>query len=185
MSARYKQGSRAPQKGRTPADQLPGEDIHVVGISRRIWVSFAVLTLLLFATAIGLFMAWGERSGLREALEQTHLKLKETRISLEHAREAEKQALADKELLVKELSAQGTTLAEISRGEEQVKSQLEKVSSGQKSAEKIIANLKKKLEQAENDVTALTAQLEIARGELEAVREEMRQLKRQTEPYSQ
>lgn len=173
--------------GRQRAGNIAGgadTDVRVVGVSRRIWVLFGVLVLLASGVAFAFFRSQGALDSTSTALRQARNELAELRISLKHANEATENAMADKELLVKELAAQGEKLAEISLGEEQAKTEAERASSGVKSARQQVKALSSRLEQAQRDVTALQAELEVTRTELRQALEEIVRLKREAAPYT-
>lgn len=159
-------------------------DLRVVGVSRRIWALFGVLVLLACGVAFAFFRAQGALDSSRDALKQARDELAELRVTLKHANEAKENAMADKELLVKELSAQGDKLAEFSRGEEQAKTEAERASSGVKSAKQQVKTLTARLEQAQRDVTALQAELEVTRTELRQALDQIARLKREAAPYT-
>lgn len=161
-----------------------GADVQVIGVSRRIWALLTVLALVACGVAFAFFRAQGALDAARTALSQAQAEIAELRLSLKHATDAREDAMADKELLVKELAAQGEKLAEFSRGEEQAKSQAERASSGVQSAREEINTLKSRLEQAQQNITALTAELEITRTELQGALEEIARLQREAAPYT-
>lgn len=164
-----------------------------MAVSARIWIVLAVLAGLLVAAGTGLVISRGKLAKARDALGQAQTKMRETDLML-------KNALADKELVIKELSAQGSLIAQTSRGEEKARSALAALSSDAQSAEKRIAalnsevkTLKARLAKArkaagaarrlKEDITALTLELEQTRGALDKTRSELDRLKAATEPY--
>lgn len=164
-----------------------------VAVSARIWIVLAVLAGLLVASGTGLFISRAKLAKARANLAQAQLKIRESDLML-------KNALADKELVMKELASQGSIIAQSSRGEEQARAKLAAISSDAESAEKRIAALTAEVKalkarlaktrkaagsvrQLKEDVTALTLELEQTRGALEQTRSELDRLRATTEPY--
>ncbi len=174
----------AGREGTTGAAALAPE-VRVVGISRRIWVLLIILTLLFAAAAFAYVRTQGALDTTRTALERALEKTRESEIALRHAIEAKEQAIADKEQLVKELSAQGDKLAEFSRGEEKAKSEAAQAFSGAEAAKKRIAGLKARLTAAEAEITALTAELAVMRTALEKANADVELWRSRAEPYGQ
>lgn len=158
-------------------------EVRVVGVSRRIWSILVVLLLLVVGLAFVYFRAHTELDRSRIALDQALEQAKLAEIALKHETDAKEQAIADREQLVKELSAQGDKLVEFSRGEEQAKSQAVQASTGVQAAEKRISTLKAKLKSAEKQITGLTAELEVLRTELDQARADVEIWRARAEPY--
>lgn len=177
LSAEYRSG--------TAGGPMIEPEVRVVGVSRRIWVVLAVMALLVVALAFAYFRAQGALDRARLALNQSLEQSKLVEISLKLETQAKEQAIADREQLVKELSAQGDKLAEFSRGEEQAKSKAVQASTGVQAAEKRISTLKSKLKSAEKEITVLTAELEVLRTELDRARADVEIWRSRAEPYGQ
>lgn len=168
-----------------------------VSVSLRIWAALAILTALLIYTGIGMFQARGELEKTNAALRQAEGKAKEIDLVLKHTLDQKEQALADKQLLMKELSAQGNRLAEFSQGEEKAKSALAVAFTSMEAADKRIAaltrevaDLKKSLAAARKgrsklkaEVSVLKTDLGAMRTELENTQTELQQSRAAAEPY--
>lgn len=173
-------GSAASRSGGPP---IAGPGERVVGISRRIWTVLAFLLLIAAAAAFAFFRTQGALDTTRAALKEAQTNLNAAQIALRHANEAKTQAIADREQLVKELSAQGDKLAEFSRGEEKAKTQAAQASTGIEAVRRQNKELKKKLAATEKDITALTAELEVTRAALEQARADVELWRSRAEPY--
>src|SRR5680860_814963 len=114
----------------TDGGAMIGPEVRVIGVSRRIWIILGVMALLVVGLALAYFRAQGALDTTSETLKTAIESAKMAEIALKHETEAKEQAIADREQLVKELSAQGDRLAEFSRGEEQAKTKANQASTG-------------------------------------------------------
>ncbi len=170
------------------------DEVSRVAISYRVWAALGVLTLLLGITSVGLLMARSELGGVKTALQQAETSAKESQLRL-------RDALDDKQQVIKELSAQGNRLAEFSRDEEKARSALTVVSTGAEATQKHVADLKARLAKSRAQVRALRkenaslgtvkAEMAVLTGELDEMRTrleqseaKLNQLRSAAEPYS-
>lgn len=194
MSMRNRPATAAGMPGAGKRRGQGVDEVSRVALSKRIWAVLGVLTLLLIITGTGLFLARGELADVRWALLQAESRAKDSKLRL-------KDALNDKQLVIKELSAQGNRLAEFSRGEEKAKSALASISTSAETSEKRLANLKARLAKAQRQLRAerqknaalstikaeavlLTRELDETRATLEQTRVEMERFRALAEPYS-
>ena len=181
------------------ASAMPGagqglDEVSRVEISARIWAALGILTILLVVTGAGLFMARNELGIVRAALLQAESKAKETDLRL-------KDALYDKQQVIKELATQGNRIAESSIGEEKARSALAEVSTDAEATQKHLANLKALLAKSQKQVralrkenaqmstlkaemTVLTGELDETRASLEQTEADLTRLRILAEPYS-
>jgi chromosome segregation ATPase len=198
MSVKNKPTQTSRMRGARPAG-FPGRKAEVdevtrVAVSTRIWSLLLVLFLLLAVTAVSLFMSRDELANLRSSLQQAESKARESSLRL-------KDALDGKQQVIKELAAQGSRLAEFSRGEEKAKSALTAASSGVEANEKALAGLKASLAKTRKQIRALrkenaalstvkaemavlTSELDEMRSKLEQSEAEVSRLRVLAEPYS-
>ena len=169
------------------------DDVSRVAISNRIWVALGVLAMLFIFAGVGLFMARGELAGVKSALRQAEGRAKESELRL-------KDALDDKQQVIRELAAQGNRLAEFSREEEKARSALTAVSSDAEATQKLLADLKSRIAKSQRQVQALRkenaelatvkaemavlkGELNKARARLEQAETELQRLQSDAEPY--
>jgi cell shape-determining protein MreC len=183
---------------RSPAPPETGrgtnEDTRAA-LSKRIWVILSVLTGLLIYTGIGMVTARGQLDDVTSALQQAEARAKETGLKLTDA-------LADKQEILKEISAQGQRIAASSQAEEKARAALATASFGAQTAEKNIAarnreiaDLKTRLSQARTasrkaaslkaEVKTLKEALREARSVQDNTMAEVERLRAVAEPYSQ
>jgi len=170
------------------------DEVSRVALSKRIWAVLGGLTFLLIITGAGMFMAWGELESLRSALRQAETRVNEAELRL-------KDALVDKQQVIREISAQGNRIAESALGEEKARTALSAVSSDAKAAEKRLGALKARLAKSQKQIRALrkenaalstvkaelavlTGELDETRARLEQTRAEMERFRALAEPYS-
>lgn len=175
----------------TSAMQEPGEGVGEeinkvsrVAISTRVWAVLGILTILLVATGVGLIKVRGKNRDLRSALQQAQFKVEEAEVQIENA-------LADKNLMIKELSAQGDRLTEFSLSEEQARSELTSVTTGVETSEKRLAELKSRLAKSQRRLRALrrknavlTRILNETRARQKKTQTEMERYRALAEPYN-
>jgi len=190
---------------RSPAPPETGrgtnEDTRAA-LSKRIWVILSVLTGLLIYTGIGMVTARGQLDDVTSALQQAEARAKETGLKLTDALADKDQALADKQEILKEISAQGQRIAASSQAEEKARAALATASFGAQTAEKNIAardreiaDLKTRLSQARTasrkaaslkaEVKTLKEALREARSVQDNTMAEVERLRAVAEPYSQ
>ncbi|MHA1164901.1 MAG: hypothetical protein ACTSP0_04875 [Alphaproteobacteria bacterium] len=181
------------------------DEVSQAALSKRIWVILTVLAGLLIYTGIGMITAQGQLDGVTSALQRAETRAKETGLKLIDALADKEQALADKQEILREISAQGQRIAESTQGEEKARAALAAVSSGAETAEKNIAardreiaDLKARLARSRTalrkadgarsklmaEVAALKAELRFARTTQENTLAELERLRAAAEPYS-
>ncbi len=174
-------------------------------VSKWIWAVLAVLAGLQIYAGIGMYTARGQVESITAALQRAENRVKITGIKLSDALADKEQALADKQEILSEISAQGQRIAESSQGEEKARAALAAVSYGAETAEKTIAaqnselaDLKTRLARAHSamrkadgnakrlktQITALKSQLDDARAKQENTVGELERLRAAAEPYS-
>lgn len=161
-------------------------EVSRVAVSKRIWAVLGILTILLIITGAGMFMAWGELESFRSALRQAETRVNEAELRL-------KDALDDKQQVIREISAQGNRIAESALGEEKARSALTAVSSDAKAAEKRLGALKARLAKSQRQLRALRkenaalstvkAELAVLTGELDETRAMLEQTQAEMERY--
>ena len=159
-------------------------EVSRVAISTRVWAVLGILTILLVSTGVGLIKARGKIKDLRSALQQAQFKAEEAEVQI-------KNALADKNLMIKELSAQGNRLTEFSLSEEQARSELTSVSTGVETSEKRLADLKSRLAKSQRRLRALRRKnaalarvLNETRAKQKKTQTEMERYRALAEPYN-
>lgn len=198
MAVKNKQTQSSRMRGArlasNPERNAEVDEVTRVAVSTRIWSLLLVLFLLLAVTAVSLFMSRDELVNLRSSLQQAESKARESDLRL-------KDALDDKQQVIKELAAQGNRLAEFSRGEEKAKSALTAASTGAEENEKAVVGLKARLAKTrkqlrvlrkENaalstikaEMSVLTSELDEMRTKLEQSEAEVSRLRVLAEPYS-
>lgn len=198
MAVKNKPTQSSRMRGARPASNpernTEVDEVTRVAVSTRIWSLLLVLFLLLAVTAVSLFMSRDELVNLRSSLQQAESKARESDLRL-------KDALDDKQQVIKELAAQGNRLAEFSRGEEKAKSALTAASTGAEENEKAVVGLKARLAKTrkqlrvlrkENaalstikaEMSVLTSELDEMRTKLEQSEAEVSRLRVLAEPYS-
>lgn len=125
------------------------DDSYRVSVSMRVWLALGVLVALLIYTSISMFLARSELNEAKASLAAAEAKVKENDLML-------KNALADKEQVMKELAVQGSLIAQSSRGEEKARSELATLTESAEEAQQRAAALAKQ-------VKSLKAQLATAR----------------------
>jgi chromosome segregation ATPase len=133
-----------------------------------------------------MFMAWGELESVRSALRQAETRVNEAELRL-------KDALDDKQQVIREISAQGNRIAESALGEEKARSALTAVSSDAKAVEKRLGALKARLAKSQKQLRALRkenaalstvkAELAVLTGELDETRAMLEQTQAEMERY--
>ncbi len=169
-------------------------EVSRVAISARIWAALGILIILLMFTGVGMFMARGELENVRSALQQAEARVKQSDLRL-------KDAMDDKQQVIKELGAQGNRIARSTLGEEQARSALAAVSTDAQASQKRLADLKAHLAKAQRqlralrkenatlstlqeEVAALTGELYETRATLEQTQRELERMRALAEPYS-
>jgi len=170
------------------------DEVSRVALSKRIWAVLGGLTILLIITSAGMFMARGELESVRSALRQAETRVNEAELRL-------KDALVDKQQVIREITAQGNRIAESTLGEEKARSALSALSSDAKAAEKRVGDLKARLAKSQKQLRALrkenaalstvkaelavlTDELDETRARLEQTGAEMERFRALAEPYS-
>lgn len=175
-------------------------------LSKRIWAILIVMIGLLIFTGISMITAKSQLEGITSALQHAQTKAKDSELKLMDALADKEQAMADKQEILREISAQGQRIAESTQGEEKAKAALAVVSSGAQTAEKNIAvrdreiaDLKGRLTRTHNKLRKAEGALNNLRTEIATVKTELRfmrttqesavaeleRLKAEAEPYSQ
>lgn len=163
------------------------DEAYRAKISLRVWIALAALVGLLLVTAGGLLQARSQLGQVRAALLQAETRAEDAELTA-------KNALADKQQVIKELAAQGHRIAESSLGEEKARSALadatERAEAAEKRAEALageVKSLKARLatggggDALRGEVAALKAELGDARAQLVSMQLELDRLRAQ--PY--
>jgi len=186
-------------------EQRLDEDGQAV-LSKRIWAILIVMTGLLVFTGISMITAKGRLEGITSALQRAQTKAKDSEMKLIDALADKEQAMADKQEILREVSAQGQRIAESTQGEEKARAALAAVSTGAQTAEKNIAardreiaDLKQRLIRTRNklrksegalnnlrtEIATVKTELRFLRTTQESAMAELKRLKAEAEPYSQ
>ena len=181
------------------------DDDSQAALSKRIWVLLIVMAGLLIYASYGMITARGQLEGVTSALQKSQTRAKENELKLRDALAGKEQALADKQEILKEISAQGQRIAQSTQGEEKARAALAAVSTGAETAEKNIAardreiaDLKARLKRTRNamrkiegsliklktEIATLKTELKFARTTQESALAELERLRVAAEPYS-
>lgn len=151
-------------------------EVYRVSVSRRVWVAFAILSVIVLLASIGMVMARGELSGVKVALQRAEARAAEADRKLQDA-------LADKQTLMSELAVQGTLAEKSVQGEEkraaaekrsaalaaevkELKGQLAQVRKGEGASDK----LRTELEAVKAELGVTLVKLAEAQAELQRMR---------------
>lgn len=156
-----------------------------VSVSKRVWVAFGILAVLVLAATVGMVLARGELSGVRDALRKAETRAGEAERKLQDA-------LADKQVMMRELAVQGTLVEKSGQSEEKRAAAEKRAASLVSEVETLKAQLAK-AKKSEGDSDKLRTELEAVKSELgvtlvklaEAQAELQRLRSTSTQPYSQ
>jgi len=182
MKTKLTETSAIPEPGQGVGEGV--NKVSRVAISTRVWAVLGILTILLVATGVGLIKARGKIKNLKSALQLAQFRVEETDVQI-------KNALADKNLMIKELSAQGDRLTEFSLSEEQARSELTSVTTGVETSEMRLTDLKSRLAKSQRRLRALrrknavlTRVLNETRARQKKTQTEMERYRALAEPYN-
>ena len=175
MKTKLTEASAIPEPGQGVGEGA--NEVPRVAISVRVWAVLGILTILLVGTGVGLIKDRGKIKDLKSALQQTQFRVEEADVRI-------KNALADKNLMIKELSAQGDRLTEFSLSEEQARSELTSVSTGVETSEKRLAKSQRRLRALRRKNAVLTRVLNETRAKQKKTQTEMERYRALAEPYN-
>lgn len=129
-----------------------------VSVSRRVWLVFGVLAILVLAASAGMVLARGELSGVQDALRKAELRAQEAERKL-------KDAIADKEVMMRELAVQGTLVEKSGKSEERRAAAEKRAAELEAEVESLKAQLAK-AKKPDGDADRLRTELEAVKSEL-------------------